>query len=101
MNDITTLRTELFDAIALLKGGKIDTTQANAIANLAGRVIDSAKVETDYVRAFGGRGAVPSSGFIGKQPKPDTLERLAVAIGETTTPQPGKGLPPPGPRGTL
>ena len=101
MKDVTALREELFDAITLLKQGKIDSGQANAISNLAGRVIDSAKVEADYVHKFGGRSAIPNSGFIGRQPKPDTLDQQALTHGEATTPQRGNGLPPAGPRGSL
>ena len=101
MKDVTALREELFDAISLLKQGKIDSGQANAISNLAGRVIDSAKVEADYVQKFGGRSAIPSSGFIGRQHKPDTLDQQAMTHGSASTPQRGAGLPPPGPKGRL
>lgn len=101
-NNITELRGELFDTIKLLKQGKLQVDQARAVAELAGRVIDSAKAETEFVKAFGGRGVVPASGFIGHAPKPDTLDRQARIIGpEPTTPQPGAGLPPSGPRGAL
>lgn len=102
MNDINELRSELFDTIKLLKAGKLDVGQARAVADLAGRVIDSAKAETDYVRAFGGRGSVPASGFIGRAPKPDCLDVQARMVGPTaSTPVPGNGLPPRGPIGSL
>lgn len=101
-NNITELRGELFDTIKLLKQGKLQVDQARAVAELAGRVIDSAKAETEFVKAFGGRGVVPASGFIGHAPKPDTLDRQARITGPAaTTPQPGAGLPPSGPRGAL
>ena len=73
-NTITDLRTHLFDAIKLVKAGSIKVDQARAISDLAGRIIESAKAETEAVKAFG-RGAVPASGFIGSAPKPDTLDK--------------------------
>ena len=87
--------------VAAWKAGKIDAGQANAISNLAGRVIDSAKVEHDYVHKFGGRGSIPSSGFIGRTPRPDTLDQQALTHGTATTPVPGNGLPPAAPKGRL
>ncbi|MFW8567013.1 hypothetical protein [Orrella sp. 11846] len=52
--NISHLRDELFDAIALLKEGKIDVNQAKAISDLSQNIINTAKVEVDYIRAAGG-----------------------------------------------
>lgn len=95
-NSINDLRSELFDTIKLLKAGKLDTGQARAVAELAGRVIDTARAETEFVRAFG-RGVVPASGFIDHAKKPDTLDGQARQIGHASEPVPGAGLPPQGP----
>lgn len=101
-NDINGLRSELFATIRALrdKDNPMDVNRAKAVAEVAGRVIESVKAETDYVRAFGGRTAIPASGFIGQEKKPDTLMRQES--GRTaTTPAPGKGLPAIAPRGAL
>ncbi|MBX2906195.1 MAG: hypothetical protein KF744_09165 [Taibaiella sp.] len=57
---ITDLRESLFDAIELLKKGKIDVPQAKAVAELGQVIINSAKAETDFIDKHGGAG----SGFI-------------------------------------
>lgn len=65
-NTITGLRSELFETIRALRdpNNPMDVNRARAVADVAGRVIDSVKAETDYVKAFGGRNAVPAHGFI-------------------------------------
>lgn len=101
-NNITELRGELFDTIKLLKAGKLQVDQARAVAELAGRVIDSARAETEFVKAFGGRGVMPASGFIGQARKPDTLDGQARITGPApSSPTPGAGLPPSGPMGRV
>ena len=103
-NTITELRGELFATIRALRdpANPMDINRAKAVADVAGRIIESAKAETEFVKAFGGRGVMPASGFIGHAPKPDTLDRQARIAGPAaTTPQPGAGLPPSGPRGAL
>lgn len=103
-NTISDLRTELFATIRALrdKDNPMDVARAKAVADVAGRIIDSAKAETEFVRTFGGRGVMPSSGFIAHANKPDTLDRQARMIGPPTTePTPGNGLPPTGPLASL
>jgi hypothetical protein len=103
-NTINELRGELFATIRAIRDptNPMDINRAKAVADVAGRIIDSAKAETDYVRAFGGRGVVPASGFIGQQRKPDTLEQQATVVDRGAgLPVAGGGLPPSGPRGTL
>ncbi len=48
------VREALFDTIDKLKSGAIDVEQAKAIDGLAKNLIDSAKVEVDYLRVTGG-----------------------------------------------
>jgi hypothetical protein len=97
VNDINALRGELFATIRALRdpASPMDINRAKAVAEVAGRVIDSVKAETEYVRTFGSRGSVPGSGFIALEHK-DTLDRQAAS-----TPVPGRGLPATAPRGSL
>lgn len=50
MNDITELRTILFEALRKAKNGNLDTDQAKTISDLAGRITDTAKVEVAYLQ---------------------------------------------------
>lgn len=52
--NISDLRDGLFDAIALLKEGKLSVEQAKAISEMGQVIINSAKVEVDYIRANNG-----------------------------------------------
>ena len=54
MNNIDTLRASLFDTIAKLKEGQIELETAKTIGDLSQVIINSAKVEVDFVRANGG-----------------------------------------------
>lgn len=116
-NDITELRGELFATIRALrdKDNPMDVSRAKAVADVAGRIIESAKAETEFVKAFGMRGAVPASGFIGLQPKGDTLDHQGASSSEprkhVTTDASGRQvvyetredgkMPPAGPTGRL
>lgn len=53
-NDITELRSILFDAMRGLKDGKIDVDKAKAISDIGQVIINSAKVEVDHIKAHGG-----------------------------------------------
>lgn len=63
---IQDLRDTLFDVIAELKNpdSKIDIERVKAISDLSQVIINSAKVEVDYMKNVGGLG----SGFIPMQP---------------------------------
>jgi hypothetical protein len=63
---ITELRTELFSALRGLsdKSKPMDIERAKAIADVAQTIINSAKVEVDFVRIAGGK----DSGFIPSAP---------------------------------
>lgn len=49
-NNIEELRSILFDTIREVKRGEIDLDKAKAIENLSQTIINSAKVEVDYMR---------------------------------------------------
>lgn len=53
-NDITKLREHLFAALQGVKDKSIDLDQARAINELGKTLVDTAKVEVDYLRAVGG-----------------------------------------------
>jgi hypothetical protein len=61
-NKIQDLRSHLFDVIENLKdpNSKMDIDKAKAISDIAQVIINSAKVEVDYMKNVGGLG----SGFI-------------------------------------
>lgn len=84
-NTIIDLRSELFATIRALRdpANPMDIARAKAVAEVAGRIIESAKAETEAARAFG-RGVVPASGFMALQPRADTLDHQQ---GEGAQPQ--------------
>lgn len=52
--NIADLREGLFDAMDQLKAGKLDIDKAKAISEMSQVIINSAKVEVDYIRANNG-----------------------------------------------
>ena len=74
---ITELRTELFAALRGLsdKAAPMEIERAKAIADVAQTIINSAKVEVDFVKVAGGKG----SGFI---PLAPPVEGGATVIAE-------------------
>lgn len=68
-NKIEDLRNHLFETIELLKDDEIDIDKAKTIADIAQVIVNSAKVEVDYIRQVGSVG----SGFIPMDP---TIKRL-------------------------
>jgi hypothetical protein len=50
MQNITDLRETLFDTIERLKNDKMDVSTANAISQVAGRIIETAKVENEFLQ---------------------------------------------------
>lgn len=59
--NIETLREHLFDALDSLKAGTMDTDKAKAVSDLAQTIINTAKVEVDFMRA---RGSDHGTGFV-------------------------------------
>ena len=53
-NDITALRASLFDAIRAVRSGAITTQQGKTIGDLAQVVVNSARVEVDYLQINNG-----------------------------------------------
>ena len=55
MNDINELRTHLFDTLRELrdKENPLDIDRAKAVSEVAKTLIDSARVEVDFIRATG------------------------------------------------
>lgn len=71
--DITALRGVLFDTLEQLrdKQNPMDLERAGTIATVAQTIINSAKVELDYVKQVGGEG----TGFLKTAPKQITPAR--------------------------
>lgn len=53
-NNLTALRAELFATLRGLKSGSVDLDRARAVNELGKTLIDTARVEVDYLRATGG-----------------------------------------------
>lgn len=54
MSNIDTLREHLFSTLSGLKDGTIDVDKAKVMGDVAQVIINSAKVEVDFIRANGG-----------------------------------------------
>lgn len=76
VNDITAVRTALFDTLRALgdKDKPMDIDRAKAINEVAQTIINSAKVEVDALRVIGGTG----SGFIPALPPQKPEPRPAL-----------------------
>lgn len=64
---IKDLRKHLFETIEKIKEGKMPIADARVITNTAQTIVNSAKVEVDFIKAMGGIGE--GSGFIPLEPK--------------------------------
>lgn len=95
-NKIEDLRDHLFSTLEALRDPDqpMELDRAKAVADVAQTIINSAKAENEFLKITGGgRG----SGFIPEAPRGlPSLEGRTVGTG-----QPGKGLPPPAPKGPL
>lgn len=65
---IEDLREALFQTLEGVKAGTLDIDKARAVNDVAKTIVDTAKVEVDYLRVTDGK----SSGFI-DQPKQEPL----------------------------
>ena len=64
-NTIRDLRKHLFDAIAGVRDGSMDIDKAKTVAELSKVVVDSARVEVDFMKVRGDTGN--GTGFIPKE----------------------------------
>ena len=48
MKDCNELRSQLSEVFAALRNGEVNTEQASELANIAGKIINSAKVQVAY-----------------------------------------------------
>ena len=76
-NSIEDLRNHLFETIELLKDGKMETGTVKAITNAAQGILNSAKIEVDFIKAMGGIGE--GTGFIPLKPKKVDMKKLTKA----------------------
>lgn len=61
-NKIEDLRNHLFETLEMLKDGEMDVDRARAVSGVAQTIINSAKVEIDYLRVTeqrSGTGFIP------------------------------------------
>lgn len=74
-NKITDLRDHLFETIEMLKDGdaKMPLDRAKVIADVAQVIINSAKVECDFIRAMDG---AEHTGFISKEREIGVVKQL-------------------------
>lgn len=66
---IVDLRETMFDTLADLRAGKITVEQAKAVSDISQTIINTAKVEVDYIRANKG-GETPFLEAIGNNNLP-------------------------------
>jgi hypothetical protein len=64
--DITLLRRHLFETLAAVREGKIELDSARAVNEIARTLVDTARVEVDFIRATDGS----HSGFLEGSTKP-------------------------------
>lgn len=64
-NKLTDLRDHLFETLEMLKDGDIEVGRAEAITKVAQVIVNTAKVEVDYLNTIGGIG----SEFLHRDPK--------------------------------
>jgi hypothetical protein len=73
-NTIEDLRKHLFDTLSELKDKEkpLDLERAKAVCDVAGKIIETAKVEVSYLNVVGGRGSgfIPQGLLPGGQPRP-------------------------------
>jgi len=81
-NKMTDLRDHLFETLEALKDDEkpMEIARAKAIADVAGKLIDSAKVEVDFIRAVG---AKSGSQFLESAGKPAIEPPKPRAVGNS------------------
>ena len=74
---ISDLRDQLFDTLTKLKAGKMKGEDAKTLAEISQVIINTAKVEVEYIKATGGNG----SGFFNTAKSREIDVTPAKAIG--------------------
>ena len=77
-NDIDSLRTHLFETLAGLRDGSLSVEQAKAISDVSQTIINTAKVEVDYLRVTEqpeGTGFIPAGRRQLDKPRLEAIKR--------------------------
>lgn len=77
-HDISELRRQLFATLAGVKDGSIDLDKARAVNELGKTLVDTAKVEVDYLRAVGGGESAFLDTAIGNENLPEGITGRTV-----------------------
>lgn len=77
-HDISELRRQLFATLAGVKDGSIDLDKARAVNELGKTLVDTAKVEVDYLRALGGGESAFLDTAIGNENLPEGITGRTV-----------------------
>ena len=75
--NLNDLRTALFDTLEKVKSGELELEKARAINDIGKTLIDSAKVEVQYLEAIGGAG---ESTFIAPEDNQTNLPAGVVGV---------------------
>lgn len=78
--NISALRATLFDALQKIKDGTMPLDQARAMNEVAKTIVDTAKVEVDYLRTTGGGESQFLDGTIGQDNLPGELPRGILSV---------------------
>lgn len=81
MSNIETLRLHLFETLSGLRAGTVDIEKAKAIGDISQVIINSAKVEIDFIKATGGnlvQGGLLNSEITENQKSKRTLQNGAI-----------------------
>lgn len=77
-HDITELRKHLFATLTGVKDGSIDLDKARAVNEIGKTLVDTAKVEVDYLRATGGGESAFLDTAIGNENLPEGITGRTV-----------------------
>lgn len=84
-NDITALRDALFETLRGVRSGAVDIDKARLVNELGKTLIDTARVEIDFLKATGG----DTSTFLGSSPQPPAIGN-GMPSPHNPFPHPGK-----------
>lgn len=83
-NTIDDLREHLFDTLTRLKdkSNPLDIDRAKAVCEVAGRIIESAKVEVSHLNVVGGLGSgfIPQRAALGPKPEAGARTELPARL---------------------